>query len=278
MLSTQMKRVLPVANQSFRSFHKSITLNMRVRNKVQADGYQKDVQIKYDHTIKDIPEGEQKEATDESLKQPRRIIIGDFIPGKKHLTHSQFKQPLKIDKKGNPVYSDRPQYEKSRYPAIEKDPIIVPKRERYLWEPQSKDSQQHQVEFRGNFTSDELIEAGVDDNPLIKQLLSWNNASQKEINQRNKAIAVKRFQRAAGDTGSTPVQIACLTEKINYLTVHMQKNHKDNTTKRTLQKMTHRRRRLMMYLRKTEPEQYWKTVRGLNLRITLDAAEQYNKV
>jgi small subunit ribosomal protein S15 len=127
----------------------------------------------------------------------------------------------------------------------------------------------NQVEFRDHFTSDEFIEAGVDNDALLRRMLGWDNASQQELNAREIALAVKRFQRDAGDTGSTPVQVAVLTVKINYLTKHMQRNHKDTVTARSLQILVNRRKKLMYYLKRKEPEYYWKTIRGLDLRLQL---------
>ena len=71
-----------------------------------------------------------------------------------------------------------------------------------------------------------------------------------------KAQIVKDFQRKEGDTGSSEVQIALLTFRINDLTPHFKANPKD----------VHRRRRLLAYLRRTDAEAYRNVITRLGLR------------
>jgi len=69
-----------------------------------------------------------------------------------------------------------------------------------------------------------------------------------------KAQIVKDFQRKEGDTGSSEVQVALLTFRINDLTPHFKANPKDHHSRRGLLKMVSARRRLLGYLRRTKPE------------------------
>ena len=69
-----------------------------------------------------------------------------------------------------------------------------------------------------------------------------------------------------GDTGSTPVQIAMLTKRINQLIDHGRMHKQDQHSRRGLLKLVGQRRSLLKYLRKTEPEAYQKLIERLGLR------------
>lgn len=68
-----------------------------------------------------------------------------------------------------------------------------------------------------------------------------------------------------GDTGSPEVQIAILTERINRLSEHLKDHKKDNHSRRGLLQMVGRRRRLIEYLKSTDPERYDKIAKELKL-------------
>lgn len=82
----------------------------------------------------------------------------------------------------------------------------------------------------------------------------------------NKASAIEKFRTHAEDTGSARVQVAILTERINYLTDHFRSHHKDHHSRRGLLKMVGRRRRLLDYLKRTNLEGYRALVQELGLR------------
>lgn len=77
---------------------------------------------------------------------------------------------------------------------------------------------------------------------------------------------VKNYQRREGDTGSTEVQVALLTARINYLTPHFKANNKDHHSRRGLLKLVSRRRRLLDYLKRTDGEAYRTLIARLGLR------------
>jgi len=77
---------------------------------------------------------------------------------------------------------------------------------------------------------------------------------------------VKKFQLHEKDTGSPEVQIALLTERINYLTEHLNKNKNDYHSKQGLFKMVGQRKRLLNYLKNKNVEKYRKIIEELNLR------------
>ncbi len=81
-----------------------------------------------------------------------------------------------------------------------------------------------------------------------------------------KAQIVSQHQRAAGDTGSSEVQVALLTARINGLTDHFKSNVKDHHSRRGLLKMVSLRRKLLDYLRRTDSGKYRQLIDRLGLR------------
>lgn len=81
-----------------------------------------------------------------------------------------------------------------------------------------------------------------------------------------KAPTIEKHRTHESDTGSPQVQIAILTDRINYLTDHFRKHAKDHHGRRGLLMMVGRRKRLLSYLRRVDVEQYRKIVADLGLR------------
>jgi small subunit ribosomal protein S15 len=77
---------------------------------------------------------------------------------------------------------------------------------------------------------------------------------------------ISEFGSHATDTGSSEVQIALLTERINSLTEHLKTHDKDHHSRRGLLMMVGRRRRLLDYLRDQDVERYRAVVARLGLR------------
>ena len=77
---------------------------------------------------------------------------------------------------------------------------------------------------------------------------------------------VASFQKSANDTGSSSVQIALLTKRIEGLTGHLIKNKKDYATQRGLKKLLGQRSRLQNYLKKKDFDEYEKTMNALGLK------------
>lgn len=86
------------------------------------------------------------------------------------------------------------------------------------------------------------------------------------ISKEKKAEIIAAYGRTANDTGSTEVQIALLTERINELTEHLKTHHKDHHSRRGLLKMVGQRRGLLEYLKKNDLEGYRKLIERLGLR------------
>jgi small subunit ribosomal protein S15 len=77
---------------------------------------------------------------------------------------------------------------------------------------------------------------------------------------------IETYRINEADTGSPEVQIAILTERINYLTEHLKNNKKDHHSRRGLLKMVGQRRGLLNYLMKKDIERYRSIVDRLGLR------------
>ena len=86
------------------------------------------------------------------------------------------------------------------------------------------------------------------------------------ITKEKKSENVKKFGKTGNDTGSTPVQIALLTERIKDLSGHLKTNKKDNSSTRGLLKMVGQRRRLLSYLKKQDLGGYNSILKQLDLR------------
>ena len=83
--------------------------------------------------------------------------------------------------------------------------------------------------------------------------------------ERKQAI-INEYRIHEGDTGSPEVQIAILTERINYLTEHLKTHKKDHHSRRGLLKMVGQRRGLLNYLNKKDIERYRAIIERLGLR------------
>ena len=82
----------------------------------------------------------------------------------------------------------------------------------------------------------------------------------------DKQKIVEKFGSHGNDCGSSAVQVAQLTARIEHLTEHFRTHPKDHHGRRGLLKMVGRRRRLLEYLRRTDFEQYRTVIRELGLR------------
>jgi small subunit ribosomal protein S15 len=81
-----------------------------------------------------------------------------------------------------------------------------------------------------------------------------------------KAKLISDFKLHEKDTGSPDVQIALLTDRINRLTEHLQKNKKDHSSRRGLLMMVGQRRRLLDYLHVSDTGRYQSVTKKLKLR------------
>ncbi|GBF81131.1 30S ribosomal protein S15 [Aphanothece sacrum] len=81
-----------------------------------------------------------------------------------------------------------------------------------------------------------------------------------------KQTLMSQYQIHETDTGSPDLQVAMLTERINQLTGHLQKNPKDHASRRGLLKMIGHRRRLLAYINQKDTERYQNLIKRLGIR------------
>ncbi len=86
------------------------------------------------------------------------------------------------------------------------------------------------------------------------------------IDKSKKKKIIEKFKEHVEDTGSAAVQIALLSERINYLTEHLKKHKKDFHSRRGLVILVGRRRRLLAYLKNNDPQGYGEVSKELDLK------------
>ena len=86
------------------------------------------------------------------------------------------------------------------------------------------------------------------------------------IEKEKKEAIVREFQLKEGDSGSTEVQVALLTERINQLTEHLKSHTHDHHSRRGLLKLVGQRRRLLQYLSNNDVNRYRQLIVRLGLR------------
>ncbi|MBD3246852.1 MAG: 30S ribosomal protein S15 [Candidatus Omnitrophica bacterium] len=84
--------------------------------------------------------------------------------------------------------------------------------------------------------------------------------------KQKKKNLIEKFKEHHQDTGSASVQIALLSERISDLTEHLKKHKKDFHSRRGLLMLVGRRRRLLNYIKKNDPQGYNKVKKELNLK------------
>jgi len=86
------------------------------------------------------------------------------------------------------------------------------------------------------------------------------------LEKQTKAEIIEKFKKSEADTGSTEVQIALLTQRINELTEHFKVHKKDHHSRRGLLKMVGQRRGLLNYIKSKDIAKYRELLEQLNLR------------
>lgn len=86
------------------------------------------------------------------------------------------------------------------------------------------------------------------------------------LSQEQKQGIIKQYQLKEGDTGSSDVQIALLTVRINQLQEHLKTHKSDNSSRRGLLKLVGQRRHHQEYLKRKDPSRYQAVVEKLGLR------------
>jgi small subunit ribosomal protein S15 len=86
------------------------------------------------------------------------------------------------------------------------------------------------------------------------------------LTKNRKTELIGTYKTHEVDTGSPEVQVAILSERINYLTEHFKAHAKDHHSRRGLLMLVGRRRRLLDYLKVREPQRYADLIKRLNIR------------
>ncbi len=86
------------------------------------------------------------------------------------------------------------------------------------------------------------------------------------VTKERKQELIGEFGRNATDTGSQEVQISILTNRIAEMTIHLQLHKKDYASRRGLLRMVSRRRRLLDYVKRTNPKMYLGLLQRLDIR------------
>jgi len=101
---------------------------------------------------------------------------------------------------------------------------------------------------------------------LVRQYLDTVQLSAYDTNRQTLRTVRETFANHGHDTGGVEVQIASLTERVRYMTTHLQTHHKDNASRRGLVAMLERRKKLLKYLRRTDGDSYGETLYRLGLK------------
>ena len=103
---------------------------------------------------------------------------------------------------------------------------------------------------------------------MVKELSSLSRFGSKTmLDKKLKQRIISKFKTHNTDTGSTPVQIAILTEEIKQLTSHLKSHKHDYSSRRGLLKKVGERRRLLKYLQKEDEKSFQDVAKKLKLKI-----------
>ncbi|OIO05332.1 MAG: 30S ribosomal protein S15 [Elusimicrobia bacterium CG1_02_63_36] len=86
------------------------------------------------------------------------------------------------------------------------------------------------------------------------------------ITKEKKTDIIKKFQASAKDVGSSPIQVAMLTQRIREISDHMKTHKKDYASQVGLLKLVSQRRSLLAYIKKHDLDGYGKLIKELDLR------------
>jgi small subunit ribosomal protein S15 len=86
------------------------------------------------------------------------------------------------------------------------------------------------------------------------------------LTRESKGDLIERYRVHGNDTGSPEVQVALLSERINYLNEHFSVHRKDHASRRGLLMMVGKRRRLLEYLKRLDAERYKRVIERLGIR------------
>jgi len=118
--------------------------------------------------------------------------------------------------------------------------------------------QQHSQPY-GGLVDDRASDPDIASEPLVKE-------PPVALSRDRKSGIIGTYKTHDGDTGSPEVQVALLSERINYLTEHFKIHAKDHHSRRGLLKLVGQRRRLLDYLKSKDSERYADLIKRLGIR------------
>eukprot|EP01138_Halocafeteria_seosinensis_P001785 gb/GECG01001828.1/.p1 GENE.gb/GECG01001828.1/~~gb/GECG01001828.1/.p1 ORF type:complete len:268 (+),score=25.25 gb/GECG01001828.1/:1-804(+) len=164
-------------------------------------------------------------------------------------------------------FSQQPQYEYEKAAAEEQyeqlNQFGLSKHEQSLFRHEEEELPSlpdHGFRF---YTSPDQLQ---DRNEPVKRALSTRTASLTEYRRFKRQQIINKYRTDMFDTGSSRVQVALLTERIQALTDHLRRHRHDTAAKREVQRLLVRRRKLMQYMIRNDYTNYRVVVRELGLR------------
>jgi small subunit ribosomal protein S15 len=128
-----------------------------------------------------------------------------------------------------------------------------------LKERMQQQKENNPLVLRFGFTDDLVM------SDRVRKLLDLHNGNQKEVVKAQKHQAMELFQEREGDTGSSAVQVIALTTRIQQIQTHITNHRKDKHSKRGLDALYVRRRKLLDYMERKDFSSYRKVVKTLGL-------------
>jgi small subunit ribosomal protein S15 len=102
--------------------------------------------------------------------------------------------------------------------------------------------------------------------PVMRKTHSGLSVGGHVLTNERKSELIGSYKTHDGDTGSPEVQVALLSERINYLTEHFKTHVKDHHSRRGLLKLVGQRRRLLDYLKRKNADRYAELIHKLGIR------------
>lgn len=182
----------------------------------------------------------------------------------------------KAKKKRYARHELRQEYEKSGK-SLPKPPYYMPKDTPVVnalsQDDRRQESKEHDIQASAELREKLNVEnkilrhhmTGVTMSDRVRKLFELHNGSQREVIQAQKHLGMQIFQLREGDTGSSAVQIIALTTRIQQLQTHLSKHKKDKHSKRGMDALYVRRRKLLDYMERRQFDVYRKVVKTLGL-------------
>ncbi|CAJ1943118.1 unnamed protein product [Cylindrotheca closterium] len=185
----------------------------------------------------------------------------------KKRVHRQEKRQRKEDLAAQGVSTPKPHM----YMPVD-TPVInaVSREERDAESKRSDELAAQELKERMEVVKEPLLRFGFSEDNLkmsdrVKKLFDLQNGNQQEVIKAQKKRGMELFQMREGDTGSSGVQVIALTTRIQQIQTHLRQHKKDKHSKRGLDALYVRRRKLLDYMERKDFESYRKVVKTLGL-------------